>query len=68
MGVSLKETSEFFEDQVPRSFSLEMLGKMPLASLLYYILIGDGRLYAKPRPALRSAFDTPGQKPIANAH
>ncbi len=66
--MSLKETGKFAEEQAPRTFTLEMLSKMPLASVLYYILIGDGRVYAKPRNALKGAFDAPGQPPIASAH
>jgi hypothetical protein len=67
MGMSLQDMSASVEEQAPRAFSLEMLSKMPLASLLYYILIGDGRVYAKPRQALRSAFNMPEQTPIATA-
>ena len=58
--MNLKQLGGSAQEQAIRAFDRETLSKMPLASLLYYILIGDPRSSSHGDPGVK-ATSTPSR-------
>jgi hypothetical protein len=52
----MESTSESVKEETPHAFDPAALSRMPLASLLYCILIGDLRLYPRRDGSVETAF------------